>query len=182
MTNITELDVLQDVVERLEGAELPYMLTGSMAMNYYAEPRMTRDIDIVIALQSTDASSLIKLFSDAYYVPDNAVSEAIRDLSMFNLIHLDSVVKVDVIVRKSEKYRKHEFERRSKIEFAGIKLWVVSKEDLILSKLCWSKESQSELQFRDIKNLLNTGYDEGYVQRWANKLRVLSLLEKVTSE
>ncbi len=182
MENITELDVLQDVVERLESIELPYMLTGSMAMNYYAEPRMTRDIDIVIALQGKDTPSLIKLFSDAYYVPDDAVSEAIRDLSMFNLIHLDSVVKIDVIVRKAEEYRQHEFDRKCQVEFAGIKLWVVSKEDLILSKLCWSKESQSELQFRDIKNLLNTGYDEKYVQKWANKLSVLSLLEKVISE
>lgn len=45
---ITELDVLKDVCERLDRAGIAYMLTGSMAMNYYAQPRMTRDIDLVI--------------------------------------------------------------------------------------------------------------------------------------
>lgn len=182
MENLTELDVLKNVVNRLENAGLLYMLTGSMAMNYYAEPRMTRDIDIVIALQDTDASSFIELFKDAYYVSFDAVNDAIRDLSMFNLIHLESVVKVDVIVRKNEQYRQLEFDRRCQIEFAGIKLYIVSKEDLILSKLCWSKESRSELQFRDIHNLLKTGYDKEYLQKWASELEVLSLLEKLKDE
>lgn len=138
MENLTELDVLKDVVNRLEGSGLLYMLTGSMAMNYYAEPRMTRDIDIIIDLHNVSASDFIELFHDAYYVSDDSVKEAIQDISMFNLIHLDSVVKVDVIVRKDERYRKHEFNRKHQIEFAGIKLYIVSKEDLILSKLCWS--------------------------------------------
>jgi len=182
MENLTELDVLKDVVKRLEEAKLPYMLTGSMAMNYYAEPRMTRDIDIVIALGNTDASKVMELFSDVYYISEDAVNTAVRDLSMFNLIHLDSVVKVDIIVRKSEEYRRHEFDRRYQIEFAGIKLWIVSKEDLILSKLCWSKESQSELQFRDIKNLLKTEYDKKYTNKWAGELKVLSLLEMLANE
>ncbi|MBL1141720.1 MAG: hypothetical protein HND53_06775 [Proteobacteria bacterium] len=182
MEGLTELDVLKDVVNRLEEAGLLYMLTGSMAMNYYAEPRMTRDIDIIIALQDTEPSTFIKLFKDDYYVSFDAVNDAIRELSMFNLIHLESVVKVDVIVKKTEQYRQLEFDRRCQINFAGIKLNIVSKEDLILSKLCWSKESRSELQFRDIHNLLNTGYDKEYLQKWANELDVIALLEKLEDE
>ena len=182
MENLTELEILKDVVNRLESAGFSYMLTGSMAMNYYAEPRMTRDIDIVIALKITDASSLIELFSDTYYISDVAVNDAIRDLSMFNLIHLDSVVKIDVIVRKENEYRRHEFERRCEIDFAGIKLWVVSKEDLILSKLVWAKDSNSELQLRDIKNLLSLQADVDYMQEWAKKLGVLSLLKGLSHE
>ncbi|MGA2244759.1 MAG: hypothetical protein ABSH48_07170 [Verrucomicrobiota bacterium] len=49
-----ELDIVRDISQRLDGADISYMLTGSMAMNYYAQPRMTRDIDIVVALRSTD--------------------------------------------------------------------------------------------------------------------------------
>ncbi len=182
MENLTELDVLKDVVSRLENAGFLYMLTGSMAMNYYAEPRMTRDIDLVIALDTTDVLRLIELFGDTYYISDVAVSDAIRDLSMFNLIHLDSVVKIDIIVRKVDEYRRHEFDRRSQIEFAGIKLWIVSKEDLILSKLVWAKDSNSELQLRDIKNLLAMHPDSEYLQGWARKLGVLPLLEDLKYE
>ncbi len=49
------------------------MLTGSFALNYYAEPRMTRDIDIVVALEPKDADSVVALFENDYYVPRNAV-------------------------------------------------------------------------------------------------------------
>lgn len=40
-----ELDIAADVTERLSHAGIQYMLTGSMAMNAYAQPRMTRDVD-----------------------------------------------------------------------------------------------------------------------------------------
>jgi hypothetical protein len=84
--NLTELDILKDVANRLEGAGYSYMLTGSMAMNYYAEPRMTRGIDLVVALTEADTQKLVALFNDEYYISDEAVSNAINESSMFNLI------------------------------------------------------------------------------------------------
>jgi hypothetical protein len=58
-----ELDIVRDVSARLESAGIGYMLTGSMAMNYYAQPRMTRDIDVVVALRPADAALVVRLFS-----------------------------------------------------------------------------------------------------------------------
>ncbi len=69
-----------------------------------------------------------------------------------------------------------EFNRREKVTFSGIDLYIVSKEDLILSKLNWAKESNSDLQIRDIKSLLNTGYDEAYLLEWAKKLNLYNFL------
>ena len=59
-----ELKVLQDVSDRLSTAGIDYMLTGSWALGYYAQPRMTRDIDLVVALEQRDAESIIALFED----------------------------------------------------------------------------------------------------------------------
>jgi len=182
MENLTELDVLKDVVVRLEKAGYNYMLTGSMAMNYYAEPRMTRDIDLVIALSTFDTQDLLALFDNDYYISDTAVKEAIQDQTMFNLVHLESVVKIDMIVRKENEYRLLEFSRRHQIEFSGFKFWIVSKEDLILSKLCWAKDSNSELQIRDIKNLLNVQPDIVYLRQWAEVLDVQKLFEDLMNE
>ncbi len=86
-----------------------------MAMNYYAEPRMTRDIDIVVALVPSNATTIVRLFDPDYYVSPDAVAESIRDEWMFNLIHNESVIKVDCIVRKSTPYRREEFQRRRQI-------------------------------------------------------------------
>jgi len=38
---------------------------------------------------------------------------------------------------------------------SGVKTWIVSREDLILSKLVWAKDSKSELQIRDIIDLID---------------------------
>jgi hypothetical protein len=174
-----ELDIVRDVSARLDGASIGYMLTGSMAMNYYAEPRMTRDIDIVIALIPADSTRLIQLFSPDYYVSREAVESSIAQQSLFNLIHNESVIKVDCIVRKQGEYRLVEFNRRQRIQIENFETWIVSKEDLILSKLFWAKDSRSELQLRDVKNLVLTGCDRAYIQRWTQKLGVANLWKEI---
>ncbi len=87
-----ELDIVRDVSARLERGSLAFMLTGSMAMNYYAQPRMTRGIDVVAALAPKDANGIVKLFAPDYYVSVEAVSSSIANESMFNLIHEESVI------------------------------------------------------------------------------------------
>lgn len=114
-------------------------------MNYYAQPRMTRDIDVV-ALRPTDASRVVQLFGADYYVSREAVDSSIAQQSLFNLIHNESVIKVDCIVRKQSEYRLTEFSSRQRIKIEDFETWIVSKEDLILSKLFWAKDSRSEWQ------------------------------------
>lgn len=83
----TELDVLRDVSHRLESAGISFMLTGSVAMNYYAQPRMTRDIDLVVALNETQAEAFFRLFEREYYLDRQSVAHAISRRGMFYLIH-----------------------------------------------------------------------------------------------
>src|ERR1043165_6541886 len=107
-----ELDVVRDLVHKFAQGQIAYMLTGSFAMNYYAQPRMTRDIDVVVALKVQDVDTINNLFSSDYYVAREAIERAIAHESVFNLIHNEAVIKVDCIVRKSSAYRRLEFERR----------------------------------------------------------------------
>jgi hypothetical protein len=174
-----ELDIVRDVSERLDRAGIPFMLTGSMAMNAYAEPRMTRDVDVVIEVQAGDAPRLVSAFSPDYYIDATAVARALASEGMFNVIHQGWVFKVDCIVRKSAPFRVAEFARRQRLGVAGCETWVVSKEDLILSKLCWGSASHSEYQARDIHNLLATGCDHAYVEKWAAELGVLGYLHSI---
>ncbi len=95
-----ELDIVRGVSRRLDAAGIAYMLTGSMAMNYYAQPRMTRDIDLVVALAARDIDTVIRLFHPDYYVSRDAVSDAIAQESIFNVIHQESVIKVDCITAR----------------------------------------------------------------------------------
>jgi hypothetical protein len=177
-----EIDVIRDIASKFASVEIDYMLTGSLAMNYYAQPRMTRDIDIVVSLEAHDVDTITRLFDSDYYVAREAVREAIARQSIFNLIHQESVIKVDCIVKKSSNYRRLEFERRRAVRVQDFAIWIVSKEDLIISKLDWAQDSRSELQLRDVRNLLATGYDAVYLQKWTQELGLDGLLQECLDE
>ena len=174
----TEIDVLRDVSRKFEQAGIAYMLTGSMAMNYYAEPRMTRDVDFVVALQASDWPKVKELFESEYYVPETAAKSAIERRSVFNVIHFASTIKVDCVILKDSDYRQAEFARRQQIMLGDCAIWIVSQEDLILSKLAWALPSHSELQLRDVRNLLNKACDDYYLNQWADVLGVRELLDE----
>jgi hypothetical protein len=176
----TELDVLGLVSDRLSARGLPFMLTGSFALAYYATPRMTRDLDIVVALNERDVDALVAAFASDFYIDADAARTAVLSERMFNLMHLESGVKVDLIVRKSSEFRQVEFARRQPVAIAGTRTWIVSCEDLILSKLVWALESNSELQRRDIRQLLAEAVDLDYIRKWAPQLGVAMLLNELT--
>jgi hypothetical protein len=176
-----QLDVLKLVVERLQRADIAYMISGSIALNYYAQPRLTRDIDIVVALKLGEAERVTDLFAEDFYVDADAVRHAITQLGMFNIIHYDYVVKVDCIVRKAISYRQEEFARRIAVEIDGATMWLVTAEDLLLSKLVWAAESHSEMQLQDVRNLIRAvgDLDWTYIEHWADELTVSELLQEV---
>jgi len=175
----TELDVLRDVSQRLESSRIEFMLTGSMAMNFYAQPRMTRDLDLVVRLDADQTNLLISLFESDYYVDRQAVARAVAQRSMFNLIHNETLIKFDCILLKNQEYRQEEFARRQKITLGDFETWIVTREDLILSKLYWARDSRSELQLRDVKNLLSSECDMSYLYSRAQDLGVKPLLEEI---
>lgn len=147
----TELDVLRDVTQRLTSGGIEFMLTGSMAMNYYAQPRMTRDIDLVVKLASDQVELLVSMFEPEYYVERRAVARAIAERSMFNLIHNETIIKLDCIVLKNDEYRREEFARRRQIKLGDFDTWIVSREDLILSKLYWARDSNQKCSFEMLR-------------------------------
>ena len=182
MTTTPELAALQDLCARLERAGIEYMLTGSLAMSFYARPRMTRDVDLVAALDVGAIDRLCAALGDGYHVDADAIKGAALAGRPWNILHLSSLVKVDLIPRKDTEYRRTEFERRRKIELAGFPLWIVSAEDLILSKLEWARESRSEQQRRDVRLLLAGPLDRSYLGEWASRLGLADALKEAENE
>lgn len=175
----TELDILKEVCQKLKILNVDYMLTGSLAMSHYSIPRMTRDIDIVLEINLSDAAKFISLFKDEYYISEESIMESIKQEFIFNIIHLESSIKIDFIIRKNEIYRTIEFNRRKKVQLSDFEVYIVSKEDLIISKLIWFKDSESELQKRDIVNLISTKYDKNYLYEWIEKLNLKDVFNLV---
>jgi hypothetical protein len=177
-----EFTVLSDVASRLDAAGIAYMLSGSLAMGYYAQPRMTRDIDLVTELGPAETDRLLAALAADFYVDAPAAHEAVRTRGMFNAIHTRLIVKVDFIVRKDSAYRRTEFGRRRRLDVDGVALSVVAPEDLVISKLDWARDSRSEMQLRDVANLLASvpDLDRAYLDRWVATLGLRELLEEAT--
>jgi len=175
-----QLQFIKLIASRLDSSGIPYMLTGSMAMAIYSVPRMTRDIDLVVEISPADVDRVVSLFSGDCYIDRDSVRQAISKQSLFNIIHNNWVTKADFIIRKDEEYRREEFARRQKVSIEDMTIFVVSAEDLILSKLLWGRDSKSELQFRDIRQMISNvqGLDWLYLNKWAIALGIDALLEK----
>lgn len=176
-----QLAVLKLVAERLERAGIAYMISGSVALSYYAEPRLTRDIDMVVELRPDDAERLTTLFAEDFYIDTDTIRDAIARHGMFNVIHYEYVMKVDFIVRKDTPFRQQEFVRRCAIDIDGKTLWFVTAEDLLLSKLVWAAEGRSEMQLHDVQNLITAvpTLDWAYIEHWAADLTVTASLREV---
>jgi hypothetical protein len=176
-----ELDVLALVTGRLDAAGIPYMVTGSIATSYYALPRMTRDIDLVVDLPAADADRLCRLFEEDFYLDPGAVRAALAARTAFNAIHTALVVKVDFLVRKDSEYRREEFGRRRRVTIDDHTMTIVAPEDLIISKLDWARDSRSPLQLGDVRNLLTavTDLDRTYLTGWVARLGLAGIYREV---
>ena len=162
--------VLHDFAGRLEALKIPYMLTGSMAMFQYSVYRMTADVDFVLELQSRHGQILIENLEPDYYVPQGSMMQAIASERMFNVIHQETAFKIDCVLRKPTPFQITAFERRQKVDFHGMDVYIITAEDLILSKLLWAAGSKSEKQLTDVRNLMRNPLDVKYIEAWAGKL------------
>ena len=179
-----QLEVLKTVTSRLNDAGIAYMICGSIAANYYAMPRMTRDIDLVIELQQRDIDRFVGLFEGDFYVDKEMVAREVARQGMFNLIDNRHVVKIDFIVKRSSPYPQAEFSRRTQVLVEQSPMWFASPEDLVISKLLWAKDSRSEMQLKDVKNLVETVHnlDMAYLKHWLRELGLEKLFKEVRNE
>jgi len=166
-------ELLKTITQLLDQKGISYMVSGSLAVNVYSVPRMTLDIDIVIELNETNFDDFSAIFGSGFYINREAAKSEIRRKGMFNVIDHKSGLKIDFIIRKETEYRKLEFSRRSIKMIENIPVWMVSAEDLVISKIEWIQQLQSDRQTGDIKNLLAMPtIDREYISNWCRKLNL----------
>lgn len=167
---------LSTIVRLLEAAGIPHMLTGSLASAYYGTPRATQDIDLVVDPGEEQVERFVSaLVAEGFYVDGDSAFEAFRSRGQFNAIDPESGWKADLIFRRDRPFSTMEFSRRRPAQLLGIEVALTSVEDLILAKLEWSELGDSELQRRDLVQLLSSSWDSmdrAYVERWVSELNL----------
>ena len=161
------------IIKFFEENQIPYMLSGSVAMSIYAIPRSTRDIDFVASIRKDHVEKIVNFFRDGYYCDEDAILESIKARSIFNIIDYASGFKADFVILKDDSFRLNEFHRRQKHIFEGYPVYVVTVEDLLISKLIWIQDYQSPVQMEDISTLWELdSMDKEYVNQWVKDLKL----------
>ncbi|NWG03639.1 MAG: hypothetical protein HXY44_12380 [Syntrophaceae bacterium] len=172
-------------MSKLDECGIPYMITGSFASNIHGLPRATQDADVIIEAEERTLERFLESLGQAFYRSKEAAMDALAREQMFNVVHLETGFKVDLIIRKSRPFSRMEFSRRQPAFYLGANRWFATAEDTILAKLEWSKASGSERQFNDALNvakLQRDNLDRPYLEKWAKELSIMDLLEILFKE
>jgi len=179
------LAAITPIVEALEELGIPYHIGGSVASSLYGLPRLTIDADLVADIRMKHVRPLVKQLETDYYIDEDMIRDAIKRRSSFNVIHLDTMLKVDIFIPKSRLFDQEELRKvRQEVLSEGTRPFnIASPEGTILNKLEWYRMGGevSDRQWNDILGVLKvqgTNLDMAYLQRWAADLSVTDLLER----
>jgi len=166
-------ELIKRICKELEDKKIGYMLTGAVAMNIYVIPRMSRDIDIVILLKKKDIELFLEIFSENFYFHKPTIIQEVENKGMFNVIDHITGYKIDFIIIKDDEFSISAFRNKKYIKVNNFNGWVISIEDLIISKLKWIQVLTSEMHINDLKNLLaNPEVDIQYIKDWSKQLKL----------
>jgi hypothetical protein len=105
------LAAITPIVDTLEELGVPYHIGGSVASSLYGLPRLTIDVDLVADLRLGHVRPLIKQLQATYYIDEDMVRDAINRHGSFNIIHQDTILKVDVFIPKTRLFDQKELRR-----------------------------------------------------------------------
>jgi hypothetical protein len=178
------------VAQHFEKLNVLYVVGGSFASSVHGEPRSTNDVDIVADLDRTTAREFVESLGANFYTDVSAAIEAVRAGGSFNVVHIESAVKVDIFIAGADPFDHQRLARRQRIgvnAFSGdATLYVDTAEDVILRKLEWYRRGgdTSERQWRDVLAVLRVQrhLDDSYLWTWADRLGVRDLLVRARRE
>jgi hypothetical protein len=187
MTSPDILFALKPIIKTFNKLSISYYIGGSLASSIYGMPRTTIDADIVADINLNQIKSLKSNLEKEYYIDENMIKDAIENSSSFNLIHLETSVKIDVFVYKDNPYQQNAIERRVEDTLIendqSSKFCFASPEDIIINKLAWYQMGNriSERQWLDIIGVIKIqgkSLDKQYLKKWAIELKLIELLKK----
>jgi hypothetical protein len=175
------------VAAELEKVGVDYFVGGSVASSVHGRPRTTDDIDIVAAFPGPKVDDFVRNLEADFFVDAAMIYDAISRRASFNIIHLATMLKVDVFVLGNEDFAIEEMKRRAAIPLRGSRVWFASPEDIVLEKLDWFRKGEgiSERQWRDVLGVLaiqGARLDIAYLRLWAERRGLLDLAERALAE
>jgi hypothetical protein len=180
------IQVTLQVSTVLESLKIPYFIGGSLATALHGVARATMDVDLVVDIQPDQIQPFLKALGEAFFADEVMIHNSIRQRISFNLIHKETMFKIDIFPTKTRPFDRSQFERRAAYALAeetSQTAYVASPEDNVLSKLEWYRlgGETSDRQWQDVLNVLKIQgerIDRTYLEYWATELGISDLLKR----
>jgi len=184
------IEVTLKVTGVLEKLGIPYLIGGSLASTLYGMVRSTQDSDVVTEMSLEHIQAFVTSLQNEFFIDEEMIAESIQNNSSFNIIHRDTMFKVDIFVPRPRPFQQSQLSRAQRQTFnleSEISAKFASPEDTILSKLEWYRMGGevSDRQWRDILGVMKTragDLDLDYLRKWARELKVTDLLDRALGE
>jgi hypothetical protein len=178
------------VINVFETLGIAYLIGGSFASTAYGRIRTTQDVDIIAFIEPSHIDPFVKQLDSAFYLDEKRIRDAITRQTNFNLIHLETMFKVDIFLPKDRPFDQNQLSRRVKRTIdkeSAREVYFSSPEDTMLAKLEWYRlgGEVSEVQWRDIKGILRQRSDQldmAYLNDSAQAMQIADLLERCLEE
>ena len=184
------IEVTLKVTGVLEALGISYLIGGSLASTLYGMLRTTQDSDIIAEMRLEHLQPFVSALQADFYLDEEMIAGSIQHNSSFNIIHRETMFKVDVFIPRPRPFLRSQLARARKQTFSfesEVSAKFASPEDTILSKLEWYRMGGevSDRQWRDILGVIKTqagALDRDYLQEWAKELKVADLLERASGQ
>jgi len=175
------------VAAELERLGVEYLVGGSLASSVHGMPRTTQDVDLVARIAGRHVDALVSALAQDFYIDADMINDAIRRRASFNIVHLATMLKVDVFVFTGDALSQEEMRRKVPVTLRDAVVWFASAEDIVIQKLDWYRKGEgvSERQWRDAVGVIavqGERFDTTYARTWAERLVLTDLLERALAE
>jgi predicted nucleotidyltransferase len=159
-------DIVRRVLVALNQVAIPHMLVGSFARNYYADPRSTKDADVVVAVTKTSLAAFVAALGPDFRLDSQPSFETNTGTMRDVLMHPESGFTVELFYLSEDPYDQERFQRRRSIKYDGVPTSILTAEDVVVTKLRWARSKDLD----DVRDVIAMQGDEAlnwpYIHRW----------------
>lgn len=182
---MTAVDFVRRVVETLNRQGIPYMAVGSFSSNVYGKPRSTKDADFVIELGDRDITQFARDLGSDFSLDPQMSFETITSTMRYRLVHQESRFMVELFLLSGDSHDQERFRRRVAGDLGGFNAYVASAEDVVVTKLRWSRQGKRPKDIEDVRGVMlvqQGNLDLAYIRHWTDQHGTRELFESLMKE
>jgi hypothetical protein len=182
---VNTTEAVAALIEALNESAIPYMIVGSLSSNLYGIPRSTKDADFVIQLGATPLSTLLQKLPKELKAEQQIGFETITGTTRYRINLADSEFMIELFELSDDPHDLLRFKNRQHSTYAGKPISVPRAEDVIITKLRWSKAGKRTKDIDDVRNILAVQkgkLDLAYLRDWCSQHNTLELLDNLLAE